>query len=774
MLMPERDVHESAVLAKSSPDERSLFDHLQDCMIVFEQLKAALPALSKHAGDRLFWDMLFVAIYLHDWGKACDGFQIQLQRGGKLWGERHERISAAFVDLLTVDSERRRQIGRAVLGHHKTFDALQERRARERANKNSSIDLGFIRPLPNFQQRLKELNKQYIRYLKNRLSIISKRFHSTNSIQFGEGKFSSLQDPYDSLLDYWLKTDIQHSETHYWLELLLGGALRMCDHLGSARIETIPVLEPADFDFLNQFEPYEHQKNCWQVSGHLFLTAPTGSGKTEAALGWMKRQLQEQQARIFYLLPYTASINAMQTRMAQLFTPDVQPEQSSVVGLLHGKVRHHLLQAFEERSSETEGIIREMVQVLKKMQHPIKVATPFQILKHAFGIKGFEIGMVELTGSILVFDEIHAYDPETFARIVVLLEWLTKNLGVRVMVMTATLPNFLREKLKRILNNASEVYVEPSFIKNLLRHRLIIRDGDLLEQLGDIRTVLRSSQNKKVMVVCNTVASAQHVFELLKNDVEPHERVLLHSRFTYADRFLKEQQLLKEETRLLVGTQTVEVSLDIDFDILFTEPAPLDALLQRFGRINRHNPQAKGLCDIVVCRKGSKYDFRVYNREIVEKTLQVMLPGPVDESLLQNWLDAVYPAWPEKMENAFLETEQAFRKHLQKLYPYRDHHASEEEFQQLFDGIPVLPVALRQQYDQLLQDGRFMESETLLVSIRKYQFAHFREKNLLRPHQVELGEKLSHKVFIIDCQYDSELGLTNKPDTLKRNEDIFL
>ena len=87
------------------------------------------------------------------------------------------------------------------------------------------------------------------------------------------------------------------------------------------------------------------------------------------------------------------------------------------------------------------------------------------------------------------------------------------------------------------------------------------------------------------MVVCNTVKQAQNVFKELQEIVADDKAKLLHSRFILRDRERIEKEL--EDANLLVGTQAVEVSLDIDFDCLFTEPAPIDALIQRFGRINR-------------------------------------------------------------------------------------------------------------------------------------------------------------------------------------------
>lgn len=746
------------ILAKSPPAARTLLEHTRDCLLVYQALRKALPALPHCAGKESFWSMLFSSIYLHDWGKACSGFQRQLQPGAPLWGERHERISAAFVDFLQTDEPSRRSIRRAILGHHKTFDKLRELAIREQERNEAGSNAEYLFGSRRFSDRIHELSKSYIRFLKQIMPKIAEEFGTPEQIPLASGRFEALQDPYNALLKEWHEAFPESTETAYWGELLLGGATRLCDHLGSAQIEAIPTLQLAHFDALAKLSPYDHQRQAWQTTGHLLLTAPTGSGKTEAALGWIRQQLSAQQGRVFYVLPYTASINAMQRRLARILTPEIPCHESPIVGGLHGRIRQHLLSAFEERSAETESEIRRLVDVLRKLQHPLKVVTPFQIMKHAFGVRGFEVGLTELAGAILVFDEIHAYDPETFARIIALLRWLTGHLHVRVLVMTATLPAFLKERLREALPSAREVVADESFAASRQRHCLHVVEGTLDDLIPDIRETLHR-KSKRVMVVCNTVRAAQDVYLELRSHLEERESVLLHGRFNYLDRYQKEQRLQDESVRLLVGTQTVEVSLDIDFDVLYSQPAPLDALVQRFGRVNRHRPQTKGLCDVKVCITPGEHDHLIYDPELVARTLASIEPGPVDETQLQQWLDRVYPAWPEAMENMYAETFTVFKDHLSTLFPYRDHKRSEDEFERLFDGIPVLPVCLREQYDGLLQEGRFIESEMLLVSLTRHQFARLAKAQIIRPHQVDLGNRLSHTVYIADNEYSSEVGL---------------
>ena len=120
-------------------------------------------------------------------------------------------------------------------------------------------------------------------------------------------------------------------------------------------------------------------------------------------------------------------------------------------------------------------------------------------------------------------------------------------------------------------------------------------DGELEDETG-IQSILDASGEGSVLVCCNTVRRAQRVYEKLKESHPELQVELLHGRFNSVDRLEKEKRLLDQMStkcrpnargNVLVATQVVEVSLDVDFDTIFTEPAPLDALLQRFGRINR-------------------------------------------------------------------------------------------------------------------------------------------------------------------------------------------
>ncbi|MCP4109554.1 MAG: CRISPR-associated helicase Cas3' [Desulfobacteraceae bacterium] len=437
---------------------------------------------------------------------------------------------------------------------------------------------------------------------------------------------------------------------------------------------------------------------------------------------------------------------------------NVKPGQSKYIGVMHGKLTQYLAEFFEDTDNNPEAFQSRLAKIRdihKQMVHPFKIVTPFQILKYCYGVKGFEKGFAELAGSMLVFDEIHAYDTQTFAQIVASLNWLKKHLGIRVMIMSATLPDFMLNELQNAIGSYKIVRAEDRLMEKFTRHCVRISVGTIFDQAPAIRQAL--DNGKRVIVVCNTVANAQNIFREFKDEFES---VLIHSRFTVNDRLQKESILFEqgENIRLLVGTQAIEVSLDIDFDVMFTEPAPLDALIQRFGRINRK--LEKGICPVYVCSKGGENDHYIYPSEIVEKTLQVSGNiSEIKEKALQEMLDRVYPECPEK--DKYDETKAGFAESLSRLKPFMRHKEEEDAFYEKFTGASVLPVKFQDTYEELIRGFEFIEAEKLLVSLHRNMFFKLRGKELIEKCPVVIEMK-SFPYWLVRCKYDSQIGLLEK------------
>lgn len=712
------------LLAKSRNDKqnvtaRTLKEHIDDCLIIFTFLKVAFPKAAEVSGlGEKFWDILRACIIYHDLGKAHREFQKLLNGQPNDWCfQRHELFSLPFVSALVgYDKDILHLIQLAVAGHHKDFQML-----RNALNYYQGEAFGMLELIESTETFEDAFNRNVD--INGVVNLLHEYKVEMDGIQ---------ARPVHALIHLYNKNPYRYGNPHYFSLMLLFGALKWCDHLGSAMVTDFKVLKDDDFSFLvsfnkglqtRKFNLYDHQKTASLSLTNLLLTAPTGSGKTESAFFWLQNQLKiHGQGRVFYVLPFTASINAMYERLSA----DMGGNEGKI-GMLHGKLNDYLNNFFEDlqysltAKKESIANIREK---FKSIVTPVKVTTPFQLLKHLFGLKGYEQGLFEMAGSYLIFDEIHAYSPEIFAQIKVLLEFATRHLGVKVMIMTATMPRFLLVELENSIGKFETIKASKKLYDDFKRHRVVLIDGLLMDGLEHITLCLQKGM--KVLVVCNTVKSAQRVFQDLKKYVSQEEAVLLHGSFSGVDRAKKESDLKSPSVKLLVGTQAIEVSLDIDYDIIFTEPAPIDALVQRFGRVNRK--RTKGICNCIVFKEGNDDDKYIYHPSTIIKTISALQEiikqdnGVIDESVLQDSIDYVYSEWNEEDKRKFDDQERYLWEALHLLFPMFKNKHTEEDFYKRFDGVKVLPQCNKKTYERFLNDFDFISAESQKVQISKRKF----------------------------------------------------
>lgn len=738
------------LLAKSQPPV-SLLEHVHDCLLIKEQLQTFMENIPV-AEKETFWDMLEAALICHDLGKSHSEFQKLLKGKPNEWNRnRHELFSLPFIQYTKFSRQEKEMLSFAVIGHHKSLDEISYL-VRSNYNCGNTNELAII--LKSAVK--KDFREEYERYVDFHGVANFLRYHEID-VDDGNGV-----DVLQNILNC-CELEIISDHPNFLPYILLAGALKQCDHLASAGIRKLHKLNSFDFLFLRRYSLYEHQEATARAVGNVVLNAPTGSGKTEAAFLWLENQIAHRgQGRVFYVLPFTASINAMYERLNENMDAYVNK-----IGMLHGKLEDFLEEKFSG-SGDEESISEESKKRLsadfRSMVTPVKVITPFQILKYLFGLKGFEKGIFELSGSYLIFDEIHAYEPSVFAQIIVLLKFATQKLNARVHVMTATMPLFLRNELELALGEYSLIQASDEIYNSFTRHRVKTVDGLLCENLFVIQKQL--SDEKRVLVVCNTVSEAQNIYK----NLEAGSKVLLHSAFNGEDRCGKERSLKDENVKLLVGTQAIEVSLDLDFDVIFTESAPLDALIQRFGRVNRR--RKKGICDCYVFTQRNEKDFYIYrDKTVVERTVEVLKKieecnsGVIEEKVLQDAIDFVYPEWGKEDFEDFRRTVDILEYSVShELSPLKYNKNKEDAFYAQFTGVKVLPICYLSQYETYLNANEYVKAARLLVQVNETRFAYmFRNGDIYKERVLYESQKMSKELekfcFVINRKYDRDLGL---------------
>lgn len=716
------------ILAKSTGE--TLSEHTIACLKAAQSILDSLP-LPETELENLTKDVL-LAVAMHDVGKAATGFQKVLRGDQENWhGKRHEIISASFASSIRGISS---AVIFAILTHHKTIptDGITQ-------------VVGCLPweqiPMPHCETPLwAEMDREWEEnsiLFSNEWKIISEYLEQDTL------PISSVLKPL-FLASSWLerttgkrgqKKSLSVKDRYY--ASIIRGLTIASDHLGSAGKISPPIPELGKFSILRQ-HPRPFQERIGKIEGSAILRAPTGSGKTEAALLWARRN-QRPNGRLFYILPYTASINAMHRRLMQIF-------QDGNVGLLHHRATAALYQLLENNDIISTLDKQQTAKILADLAHeiwfPIRVCTPHQILRYTLRGKGWEYMLAEFPNSCLIFDEVHAYDPRvvglTLSSAKLLSQW-----GARCLFLSATLPAFLHKLITETVGNLPFVEPDPRQeedrkIFDKKRHGIEVKEGTIVDHIG---TIIRGILNSpSTLIVCNHVKSSQGIYSLLKKEFAKEDIKLLHGRFNQEDRNRIEIEIIKQSLpRILVATQVVEVSLDVDFDQAFFEPAPIDALIQRMGRVNRSGDRPPARVSIftkqlnpyhLYCECTGEYHRPACRVKLTIDELQE-LKNPISERDLIEAADRVYGEGYQgddktKFEEGLNHPDiREFEDHLLA----GAHRDWVEEIVEKTDGIvEILPKCLQQKYEERKEDGLWIEANSLLVPVRSKSLSWLRSK----------------------------------------------
>src|SRR5690554_4215033 len=529
----------SEILAKSKLyGETSLLHHTEDVVLCIEKFGENF----EYPFDK---DILKKGAILHDLGKAHPYFQKRIgnknaeslleQLKDKSKVHRHELSSLVF--LPAFPKEEWPLLIDMVVAHHKSIDG---------------------------ERGILNIKSRYRHWIREHLDNWNEWFYYGKEIieYFGYEcpDFIPIQDATNTLL---FCVNYCESKKQGWSAYR--GILKAADHFASAFIDKTEdqlnhLFQIPDLSFYqnpNRRNKLYHLSmvNVADKRLHTLVVAPTGSGKTDFLL---KRTT----GRIFYTLPFQASINAMWKRFK-----DTIPNKD--IRLLH---------ATSKITVGKKNIDEQMLQPL--VGSSIKVLTPHQLAGIVFGISGYETILLDLKGCDIILDEVHTYSGYSQSMILEIVKVL-KHLNCRIHIGTATIPTPLYQKLFELLGGGKEVYevkLTDEELNSYNRHEVF-----KLKDETEIYPIIKEavSKQKKILLVFNTVKKAQAIYKEICEQYKEVEKLLIHSRFRRKDRFEKEEKLKDVfngteknpgiNPCIVVSTQVVEVSLDISFDLMITE-----------------------------------------------------------------------------------------------------------------------------------------------------------------------------------------------------------
>ncbi len=360
----------------------------------------------------------------------------------------------------------------------------------------------------------------------------------------------------------------------------------------------ISLLGKVDLDKLSIQEEISHSQ------GHVALTAPTGWGKT--IIGILS-SIASSPVKLFYALPTITAIRKMSDGLKELL------EEKSGDGRVVGEYFYFVdVDLFRDVSDVSEEESR-LLDFYRLFIPKVNITTVDQILLSLMRAGKYHMRRFELRKSVLVIDEYHLLPAPMIGALAEALGRYASLYGMKVVLMTATPSSAYKEALIDVMGDC-KVYDLSREYRKLRRHRMELI-GDMEEGLELVRKL--TAEGKRVLVILNTVRRAKEFYR----ELDVGNKVLLHSRFAVKDRYEKEGKI--DESQVLVATQVAEVSLDVSFDSLVSDLAPIPSIIQRAGRVNRYGERGVREPNIHIMEKlGSSepyYDVEVrYSSQVLE------------------------------------------------------------------------------------------------------------------------------------------------------------
>ncbi len=370
----------------------------------------------------------------------------------------------------------------------------------------------------------------------------------------------------------------------------------------------------------------EETASTMRGPGVMILEAPMGAGKTEAALAAAEILMNRfHLGGMAFFLPSQATSNAMFTRLSAWASAQPDAERLTI------QLAHAMADMNDEFAALSEGAVRVEEDASAKdalMVHAffrgrktnllaeLVIGTVDQLLMAGLKQKHVMLRHLGLSGKVVIVDECHAYDAYMNRYLDRALGWLGAY-GVPVILLSATLPCKRREELlaaylnKRRLNDAdvasSEDYPLLTYSDGgAARMRRISAEG--AERAVTVQRVTEEGLAEELETVLKAGGCAGIIVNTVRRVVEMEKRLRLrypqavilvdHSQFLMPDRLAHEQEILRRVGKrstpkdragvVVIGSQVLEQSLDLDFDLLCTDLCPMDLLLQRVGRLHRH------------------------------------------------------------------------------------------------------------------------------------------------------------------------------------------
>jgi CRISPR-associated endonuclease/helicase Cas3 len=495
-----------------------------------------------------------------------------------------------------------------------------------------------------------------------------------------------VKEPYLQYLINEVENRIQNLEFAYKINLIDSYGLFKIADVCSAENKILEIKKPTITEedvkkIISQKidERWLEQQKLIYLPNVAMLRAYTGWGKTDVSFLFFKNKNVN---RIFYLFPTITAINKFYDKLKNVFNDDV--------------VKYFYF--FDTEVKDDLEILQNMF-FIENFMKPIIITTVDQFLLSFLQAGKYYRKRVMFRNSGIIIDEVHLLNPLMLHLLTYFLKKFQGIYNFKVLFMSATLPESIKEYLTYELNLPENSFLDFSSAYESKRRVQFEYNDDKIET--SINNILEKYRNsKKVLVVVNTVEKSIKLAKEFIKEVKKDDIILLHARFMYRDRISKENRIdeLKKTPHILIATQVCEVSLDISYDFLFTELAPISSLIQRFGRVNRY---------------GNKTE--ITNVEIFKPEIKDEKHYPYTQESLKISKEVI-----EELEKNKLSSEMDLLKNLDMIYTYEEFMKElDEEVKKInleaFEKILQFFFTLDLKSEKLLEILNYRDSFTTLV-----------------------------------------------------------
>ena len=460
----------------------------------------------------------------------------------------------------------------------------------------------------------------------------------------------------------------------------------------------------------------------------------------------------------------------MVTRLNKIFGKEC-------VTAVHSKTLDFFYEQLAHEESNNEGIdfiklernARSKKSLSTELFYPVKIATLHQVIKTSLKGKGWELSLLDYKNALFIIDEFHTYNALLTGMLLASVKLFMQVFNAKFLFMSATIPNFmLKNIVNEIFDGNFDKLIRPNPAnesdKEILgrkRHTLFCQINlSIKDKIPLIKEYLVNG--KSVLIITNNVKTAQVLFseiDFRKKD----KTVLLHGGFNQKSRNEIEKRITHQEQnkrpQLLIATQAVEVSLDIDYDIAFIENAPIDALIQRFGRVNRTGKCVAPIYLFENIIGNTKY---FYEDEILKSTWKSLLELDKQE-LSENDLLTVCNLVYKDGYNNKQQKEFEIGLHNSTIHNFETDWIAgdwndwiQEMLETNNQKIEILCANLVGEFEKLRKEKRFIEANQLFVQIYFYE--------LIDTSYVKIDNKV---IVAYDFEYDEQIGYKKKQNNFE-------